>query len=155
VQRRIESFEQDEVGDWVAHLACRHRQHVRHSPPFRERPWVLTDEGRAEHLGSTLDCPLCDRTELPDDLVVVRTASFTDESLPAGLRRDHQVASGVWAVLRVTAGEARFTMATDPPIDRTVAAGASQPIPPGVFHAVAPSPRTTLEVDFLRPRDAP
>ena len=46
VERAIAGFEQDEAGDWVALLECGHRQHVRHRPPWRERPWVLTAEGR-------------------------------------------------------------------------------------------------------------
>ena len=65
MQRRIAAFTEDEVGDWVAHLDCGHRQHVRHAPPFRDRPWVLTAEGRAEHVGTELDCPPCDRGEDP------------------------------------------------------------------------------------------
>lgn len=154
VQRTIAAWTEDEHGDWVAHLSCLHRQHVRHVPPFRDRPWVRSAEGRAEHLGTDLDCPLCDRAELPDDLEVVRTARFDDESLPAGLRRDHRVAAGVWAVLRVVRGSVRFTMATEPPVDRVVAAGASQPIPPEVLHAVDPAAATSLEIDFLR-RPAP
>jgi tellurite resistance-related uncharacterized protein len=150
VRRTIAAWTEDEHGDWVAHLSCLHRQHVRHAPPFRDLPWVRSAEGRVEHLGTDLDCPLCDRAELPDDLAVVRTAHFDDESLPAGLRRDHKVAAGVWAVLRVVRGSARFTMATDPPLERVLAAGESQPIPPDVLHAVAPDPSTDLEVDFLR-----
>ena len=150
MRRTIVGWEQDDAGDWVALLSCVHRQHVRHAPPFRDRPWVTTAEGRADHLGADLDCPLCDRAELPDGLEVVRTARFDDTSLPAGLRRDHEVASGVWAVLRVAAGEVRFTMATDPPVDRTIPAGESQPIPPGVPHAVTPIGPTELAVDFLR-----
>ena len=158
VQRTIAAWTEDEHGDWVAHLSCLHRQHVRHAPPFRDRPWVTTAEGRAEHLGTDLDCPLCDRAELPDDLVVVRTARFDDESLPAGLRRDHRVADGVWGLLRVGRGSVRFTMATDPRVDRVVVAGGSQPIPPGVPHAVQPAGATELAVEFLRrpaPIDAP
>jgi tellurite methyltransferase len=151
VRRTIVEWEQDELGDWVAHLSCRHRQHVRHAPPFRDRPWVTTPEGRAEHLGTDLDCPPCDRAELPDGLEVVRSLRFDDASLPAGLRRDHRAASGVWAVLRVVEGEARFTMATDPPVDRTLAAGDTQAIPPDVLHAVNPAGGTELTVDFLRP----
>ena len=53
-------FEQDEVGDWVALLACGHRQHVRHRPPWQEREWVLTADGRQERLGSPLECVECD-----------------------------------------------------------------------------------------------
>ena len=59
MRRRIVGFHQDEVGDWVAELECGHSQHVRHDPPFVSRPWVVTEEGRAERLGTTLDCPPC------------------------------------------------------------------------------------------------
>jgi len=150
VRRRIQRFEQDEVGDWVAHLDCLHRQHVRHAPPFRDRPWVLSEEGRAEHIGTEVDCPLCDQTELPDGLEVVRTATFDERTLPSGLRRDHRVAVGVWARLRVLEGEVRFTMATDPPIDRTLTAGEEQAIPPDVLHAVDPVEAATITLEFLR-----
>lgn len=150
MQRRIQGFEQDDVGDWVAHLDCLHRQHVRHAPPFRDRPWVLTEEGRAEHLGAALDCPLCDRAELPDGLEVVRTVTFDEHTWPAGLRRDHRVAARVWARLRVLDGQVRFTMATDPPLDRTLTAGEEQAIPPDVLHAVDPGDAASITVDFLR-----
>lgn len=58
--RRIVEFTQDDVGDWVALLECGHRQHVRHKPPFLERPWVLEAEGRQRWIGRPLDCRLCD-----------------------------------------------------------------------------------------------
>lgn len=58
--RRIVGFHQDEQGDWVADLACGHGQHVRHEPPWRQRPWVLTQEGRNSHLGWELNCTRCD-----------------------------------------------------------------------------------------------
>lgn len=57
--RAIRGFHQDEHGDWVAELDCGHTQHVRHNPPWSERPWVTTAEGRAEHLGRTLACKPC------------------------------------------------------------------------------------------------
>jgi hypothetical protein len=60
MQQPIVGFDQDELGDWRAILACGHRQHVRHNPPFVERPWVLTAEGRARFLGHALDCRRCD-----------------------------------------------------------------------------------------------
>jgi hypothetical protein len=59
VDRRIVGFHQDEEGYWVADLECGHTQHVRHSPPWQNRPWVLTTEGRAEYLGRTLSCKEC------------------------------------------------------------------------------------------------
>ena len=55
----IIGFHQDEVGDWVADLACGHTQHVRHQPPWINRPWVITPEGRQQHLGQRLWCKHC------------------------------------------------------------------------------------------------
>lgn len=59
IEQPIVGFEQDELGDWRAILACGHRQHVRHNPPLVTRPWVNTPEGRAQFLGYTLLCKLC------------------------------------------------------------------------------------------------
>ncbi|HEU4649176.1 MAG TPA: DUF3565 domain-containing protein [Gemmatimonadales bacterium] len=60
MQRRITGFHQDEEQHWVAELECGHTQHVRHDPPWQVRPWVVTAEGRAERLGSSLNCRRCD-----------------------------------------------------------------------------------------------
>ena len=148
--RSIEGFHQDEVGDWVAELSCLHGQHVRHQPPFRERPWVLTAEGRADRIGSEIDCPLCDRAELPSDLGLRRTAGpFTADEIPEGLRRDHRVGERTWGLVRVLEGEVGFELATEPPIDRRLAAGDEQPIPPGVAHRVVVDGPTRIEVRFL------
>lgn len=60
MQRLIIGFHQDEEGYWVAELECGHNQHVRHKPPWFERPWTTTAEGRQNALGMPLSCPLCD-----------------------------------------------------------------------------------------------
>ncbi len=49
MQQAIVSFHLDEQGHWVAELACGHGQHVRHDPPWQNRPWVLTEQGRKEN----------------------------------------------------------------------------------------------------------
>jgi hypothetical protein len=155
VIRTIEGFHRDDVGDWVADLSCLHSQHVRHRPPFWDRPWVLTEEGRREHVGGPIDCPLCDRAELPEGLDVARTAGPFDElSLPAGLRRDHRVADRTWAVLAVLDGSAGFEMDTEPPLRRRLRAGDEQAIPPGIVHRVAVDGAVRLEVRFLVRPDA-
>ena len=61
MQRKIVGFQLDEVGDWVAQLACGHGQHVRHEPPLTNRPWVVTEEGRQSFIGFELNCKLCDQ----------------------------------------------------------------------------------------------
>lgn len=60
MDRRIVGFHQDAEGHWVADLECGHTQHVRHEPPWMNRPWVVTPEGRASRLGLTLNCKTCD-----------------------------------------------------------------------------------------------
>jgi predicted ester cyclase len=66
MQQRIVGFHQDEFGDWVAELECNHNQHVRHQPPFQLRPWVTSEQGRHQHLGSKLECAKCNNE--PDHL---------------------------------------------------------------------------------------
>jgi hypothetical protein len=58
-ERRIVGFHPDQEGYWIAELECGHTQHVRHDPPWQLRPWVLTEEGRAGRLGTTLPCRRC------------------------------------------------------------------------------------------------
>jgi Protein of unknown function (DUF3565) len=65
MKRRIVGFHADAGGDWVAELECGHQQHVRHAPPFVERPWVVTKEGRESRIGEELDCAPCEGA-LPD-----------------------------------------------------------------------------------------
>jgi hypothetical protein len=65
MERRITSFTQDEEGHWVAELECGHRQHMRHRPPFENRPWVTTPEGRESRIGVEVNCKRCDALD-PD-----------------------------------------------------------------------------------------
>lgn len=55
----ITGFHQEDAGDWVAELACGHNQHVRHNPPWTNRPWVITPQGREGLIGHKLDCKKC------------------------------------------------------------------------------------------------
>ncbi|HXS08646.1 MAG TPA: DUF3565 domain-containing protein [Candidatus Krumholzibacteria bacterium] len=66
MQRSIVGYHIDEENHWVAELACGHFQHVRHNPPLSQRPWVLTEEGRARMIGTLLDCTKCDSGAPPD-----------------------------------------------------------------------------------------
>jgi hypothetical protein len=62
----IVGYHQDEAKNWVAELSCGHRQHVRHRPPFVERPWVLTEAGRAAKIGHAIVCAECVRASKPE-----------------------------------------------------------------------------------------
>ena len=58
-ERRIRGFHQDDEGHWVAELECGHSRHVRHDPPWQQRPWVTTPEGRERFLGVKIECRWC------------------------------------------------------------------------------------------------
>ncbi|MBV8674162.1 MAG: DUF3565 domain-containing protein [Acidobacteriaceae bacterium] len=61
----ITGFHQDEEYHWVADLACGHTQHVRHDPPWQNRPWTQTEAGRSSMLDQLLDCKKCDEGNSP------------------------------------------------------------------------------------------
>jgi hypothetical protein len=65
VKRTIVDFHQDAEGHWVADLSCGHGQHFRHTPPWMNRPWVLTPEGRQDRIGTEIDCRRCDNDPAP------------------------------------------------------------------------------------------
>lgn len=66
MEQKIVGYHKDEEDDWVAELACGHNQHVRHKPPWINRPWVETLQGRTLKLGHKLKCKKCDLGEPPD-----------------------------------------------------------------------------------------
>jgi Protein of unknown function (DUF3565) len=65
MKRKIVGYHLDAEDQWIAELECGHGQHVRHAPPFVERSWVTTEEGRASRLGSELNCVKCDEATRP------------------------------------------------------------------------------------------
>jgi len=151
MERAITGFHRDEAGDWVAELSCGHDQHVRHRPPFQLRPWVLDDAERHARRGSPLDCPLCDRAELPAALRLVRTSpEWTESSLPAALQRRHRLAPGTWGRLAVRAGRVRFVAEGSPGLDvELVGAGAVQAVAPEVPHEIHPLGAVRVAIEFF------
>ena len=56
MKRKIVGYHTDAENNWIAELECGHGQHVRHDPPWTERPWVTTEEARESRLGEELNC---------------------------------------------------------------------------------------------------
>lgn len=136
-------FHQDDVGDWVAELECGHNQHVRHRPPFQVREWVIDDDSRRAKVGAEIECPLCDRGELPASVVHARNSALWDEaSMPEGLRREHRLGRGTWGILHVESGSLRFD-------ESELEAGGTRVIPPGVTHRVEPLGQVSFWIEFL------
>ena len=93
---------------------------------------------------------MLDSLTLPPHLHHVRTTPVFDEAtVPAGLRRAHQVAEGVWGVLRVHTGTVTFVDEASGE-SRAVHAGGSQVIPPATPHHVEPGEGATFAVEFHR-----
>ena len=150
MERAITGYHRDEEADWVAELSCGHNQHVRHRPPFQLRAWVLEPEGRTERLGTPLDCPLCDRAELPGDLRLVRSGPEWDEhTVPTGLLRAHQLAGGTWGRIVVHDGQLQFVAATEPVVELVLRPGSTQAIPPEIEHMVQLLGPVRFSIEFL------
>lgn len=66
MKQKISGYHKDEENHWVAELECDHFQHVRHDPPWVNRLWVTTEEGRNSMLDFELECKKCD-LNLPVD----------------------------------------------------------------------------------------
>ena len=149
--RAIEGYHQDDELHWVAELRCGHGQHVRHLPPFQNRPWVLTAEGRAGKLGLELPCVLCDRFEMPAGFAPYkRTREFDEQSVPAGLLKQHSTAPGVWGVIHVLAGRLRYIV--EAPLAAELELDETNPgiVVPEVFHRVVPEGSVRFFVEFHR-----
>jgi tellurite resistance-related uncharacterized protein len=87
---------------------------------------------------------------LPAGVEWVRTTpEFTVATVPAGLLREHQVAAGVWGVLRVVAGSVRFVW-EGTGAERSVSAGQALVIAPETPHHVEPEPDARFVVEFYR-----
>ena len=137
MDRPITGFFPDEEGDWVAQLSCGHRQHVRHQPPFVERPWVTSEEGRAAFLGEMLPCAACDRLELPDAAVRFKsTPLFTKISIPRALQRQHETKAGVWGKIVVIDGTLLYEVLEPEPRIMMLDPETPGIIPPEVPHRV-------------------
>ena len=148
--RTIMGFHCDEKGDYVAELSCGHGQHVRHQPPFQLRPWVIDPEERAKRIGTALDCPPCDRTELPEGLRFARSSPIWDEhTIPVALLGSHRVGTRTWGEIHVYEGRMRFVMASEPVVDVVVNANSTQAIPPDVEHRVEPLGPVRFSIAFF------
>jgi tellurite methyltransferase len=144
----ILAFHQDEAGDWVARLACGHAQHMRHQPPWQERPWVMTAAGRQKKIGTSLDCPVCDQIALPDSArEYKRTPIFTEATLPRALVTDHWTKAGTWGRIVVSEGRVEFHSRGRM---RVLGAGDLTIVEPEVPHHITPLGPVRLHLEFWR-----
>ena len=151
MNRLIASYVRDDADDLVAVLDCGHRQHMRHRPPFINRPWTETESGREAMLGTAVNCPACDRMEWPDDAVVYRrTPDFDETGIPRGMTADHSTRAGVWGRIHVESGALLYWI--EPPLERElrIDAPGSAVIVPEVRHRIAAEGEVRFFIEFGR-----
>ncbi len=135
MKRKIVGYHQDEKGDWVADLDCFHGQHVRHEPPFFNRPWSDSEEGRSSKLGAILNCVRCDALEFPEGLSEYkRTPEFTQDTIPKGLLKNHTTKLGTWGKIHVMEGKLLYKLDGQKGI--VVLPMQTANIPPEMLHSV-------------------
>ena len=86
-----------------------------------------------------------------------RTATFTENTVPAGLLGDHSTKDGVWGLIYVEEGALRYAV-TDPrcaPAE-TLLTPEGEPgiIEPTILHRVEPVGAVRFHVQFLRSANA-
>ncbi|MFI5072153.1 MAG: GNAT family N-acetyltransferase [Terriglobales bacterium] len=92
MKQKITGFHQDDQGHWVADLRCGHTQHVRHDPPWQDRPWTETKSGRDQKIGADLECKKCDEPEMKSPLNITSPVTLEGSAVSLQpLRRDHAV----------------------------------------------------------------
>lgn len=151
MQRAITGFTTDDEGHHKAVLDCHHGFHMRHDPPMVSRPWVLSEESRQQKIGTLVDCLKCDRLEFPEGLEAYKsTPWFTEDTVPAGLTKDHTTKAGVWA--RIVVAEGRLRYVVQPPVDAAflLEPGTAGIVAPLVPHHVSPQGPVRFQVVFHR-----
>jgi tellurite resistance-related uncharacterized protein len=151
MKRPIVGFHLDAESHWVAELSCGHPQHTRHDPPFVDRPWVLTPEGRASQRGAHLECVRCDRREMPGGFEAYRrTAVFSEASIPDGLLKNHTTKRGVWGLIHVERGRLEYHVFAPFHTQEVLTPESPGVVLPEVEHRVAASGEVSFYVEFWR-----
>jgi tellurite resistance-related uncharacterized protein len=82
-----------------------------------------------------------------------RTPTFTEASVPAGLRQDHSTKEGIWGMIHVEEGRLRYVV-SDPRRQRSewilTAGGTPGVVEPTIQHHVEPLGAVRFYVEFLR-----
>jgi len=88
--------------------------------------------------------------QLPDSVQAYkRTPIFNQDTIPAGLRKDHRTAEGVWGVITVVSGELRYEIA-DEAESHVLGPGNPGTVAPTVSHKVTPVGDVAFYVEFHR-----
>jgi cupin 2 domain-containing protein len=95
--------------------------------------------------------PVVPRGALPPGSAPYRTIGpFDAQSLPQGLRKQHQLKDGAWGLLTLSAGSLRFVWDDAAGGTDALAAPASVVVPPQILHHVEGEGPFELTITFCR-----
>ncbi len=115
-------------------LACEHK--------------VMLPAGNS--LPDSVCCELCDKLEFPTSLQPYKqTPIFTQDTVPAGLLRNHTTKTGTWGVINVVSGQLSYVIESQAKT-LFLKPGVKGIIPPGLPHHVTPDGPVTFFVEFWR-----
>ena len=136
---------------WPSSTACTASTSVT-SPRSGRRHGSRTTRRASERVGQPLDCPLCDRAELPEGLRPTRTTATWDAvTVPPRSAAPIAWPQGRGASSRSRPARSASEADTDAPIDVVVTPADGQPIPPELDHHIEPSEDARFHVTFLVP----
>lgn len=88
---------------------------------------------------------------LPNDVKPYkRTPTFTEETVPKGLLKNHTTIEGAWAQIVVEAGSLLYTIEGESPEEIVLEPGLKGVVEPQVPHHVTPRGPTRFYVEFFR-----
>lgn len=89
--------------------------------------------------------------QLPEGLVPYkRTPEFTEDTIPAGLRRQHTTKAGAWARIVVLSGTLRYRILCEPVEEHELTPELHGTVEPTVPHEVEPLGPVRFYVEFHR-----
>lgn len=87
---------------------------------------------------------------LPENLASHRRPpTLTEQTVTAGLLKDHQTKSGVWRVIRVESGRLNYVISSRGQTSELLA-GCNGGVEPEILHHVTPNGPVRFHVEFFR-----
>lgn len=151
MKRLIIGFVKDVNQDWCAVLDCGHKRHFRHNPPFMDRSWTQTQEGRRKHLGMEVECQKCEMPQLPEDVELYKTTKvFKNDTIPTALLKEHNTKEGTWARIVVLKGYLKYVLPGPDPKTFVLTDNFCGVSPPKVRHFVDPVDEVEFFLEFYQ-----
>lgn len=79
-----------------------------------------------------------------------RTPTFTQDTIPAGLKKSHSTIEGAWAKIVVEEGRLKYVIETNPPEENQLSPERHGVVEPVVLHHVEPLGAVKFYVEFYR-----